>query len=60
MAASNDRIKFLIQFGEADQGGDWPDYLQYGFTEADIPAPLDLVANETFDQADSDKERRSG
>jgi len=51
---TTDRIKLLLELGEADHGGDWPDYLQYGFKEADTPALLDLVADETFDQADSE------
>ena len=49
-----ERIKLLLELGEADRGKDWPDYLQYGFVEADIPALLDLVADEKFDQAASD------
>ncbi len=49
---ATDRIKLLMELGEADQSGNWPDYLQYGFTEADASALLDLVADETFDQAD--------
>ena len=48
-----DRTHILLKLGEADQSGDWPDYLQYGFVEADVPALLDLVADETLDQADS-------
>jgi hypothetical protein len=47
-------IKLLLEPGEAERGRDWPDYLQYGFVETDIPALLDLVADETFDQADSE------
>ncbi|MDH3527517.1 MAG: hypothetical protein OEM43_08470, partial [Gammaproteobacteria bacterium] len=49
-----DRIRLLLKLGEADQGSDWLDYLQYGFTEADIPALLELVADESFDQSDSE------
>ena len=48
-----DRIQSLLCLGEYDQHGDWPDYLQYGFTKADIPALLDLVTDEAFDQADN-------
>ena len=51
---TTDRIKLLLELGEADRGSDWPDYLQYGFVETDIPALLDLVADESFDQASSD------
>jgi uncharacterized protein len=54
MATAEDRIQFLLELGETDQHGDWPDYLQYSFTEADIPALLDLVVDETFDQANSE------
>ena len=55
MASSGkDRIRCLLELGEADRSGDWPDYLQYGFTEADIPTLLDLVADQTFDQMDSE------
>ena len=31
---TTDRIKRLLELGEADRSGDWPDYLQYGFVEA--------------------------
>ena len=54
MTTTAERIQFLLALGEADQGSDWPDYLEYGFTEADIPALLDLVKDETYDQADSE------
>jgi len=49
-----DRIKLLLELGEADRSRDWPDYLQYGFVETDVPALLDLIADEAFDKADSD------
>ena len=48
------RTQVLLELGAADQHGDWPDYLQYGFTKADVPALLELVADESFDQADSE------
>ena len=32
--------------GEADRGRGWPDHLQYGLVESDVPALLDLVADE--------------
>ena len=55
MASSGkDRIQSLLELGEADRSDAWPDYLHYGFTEADIPALLDLVADQTFDQMESD------
>ena len=43
-----------MELSEVDLIGIWPDYLQYGFTETDIPALLDLVADQTFDQMDSE------
>lgn len=51
---STGRIKLLLKLGEADRSRDWPDYLQYGFVETDVPALLDLVADEAFDQASND------
>jgi uncharacterized protein len=48
-----DRTQILLKLGEADRSGEWPDYLQHGFTDADVPALLELVADETLDQADS-------
>jgi len=48
------RIQCLLGLGEADQSGAWPDYLEYGFTETGIPALLDLVVDQTFDQMDSE------
>jgi len=55
MASSGkDRIRCVLELGEADQSGLWPDHLQYGFTETYIPALLDLVADQTFDQMDSE------
>ena len=51
---TTDRIKLLLEIGEADRSGDWPDYLQYGFVETDVPALLDLVADEALDKVDSD------
>ena len=45
MASSGkDRIWCLLELGEANQSGAWPDYLQYGFTEKDIPALFDQSA----------------
>jgi hypothetical protein len=55
MASSGkDRIQCLLEPGEGDRSGACPDYLQYGFTETDIPALLDLVADQTFDHMDSE------
>jgi hypothetical protein len=44
-----DRREVLLKLGSADPKGNWPDYLKYGFTEADLPALLAVVADETFD-----------
>jgi uncharacterized protein len=52
-SSGTDRIQCLLELGEADRSGTWPDYLQYGFSEKDIPALLDLVADQTFDQMNS-------
>jgi hypothetical protein len=41
--SGTDLIQCLLELGEADHGSDWPDYLQFGFTEADIPALLNLI-----------------
>jgi len=51
---TTDRIKLLLELGEVDRGRDWPDYLQYGFVETDVPTLLDLVADEALDQASRD------
>lgn len=51
---TNDKIKILFELGEANRSGDWPDYLQYGFDETDVPALLGLVADQSLHQADSE------
>ena len=43
---TTERIKLLLQHGEADRGRDRPDQLQYGLVESDIPALLNLLADE--------------
>jgi uncharacterized protein len=53
-SSGTDRIQCLLELGEADRSGPWPDYLQYGFSGKDIPALLDLVADQTFDHMDSE------
>jgi uncharacterized protein len=47
------KIRVLLELGEADRNGSWPDYLQYGFDETDVPDLLNLISNESFDQAAS-------
>ena len=49
-----DKIRILLELGEADQNGSWPDYLQFGFDETDVPALLKLISDESLDQANSD------
>ncbi len=48
-----DKIRILLELGEADRSGSWPDYLQYGFDETDVPDLLNLISDESLDQADS-------
>jgi len=48
-----DKIRILLKLGEADRSGSWPDYLQYGFDETDVPDLLNLISDESLDQADS-------
>jgi uncharacterized protein len=48
------KTKILFELGEAERSGDWPDYLQYGFDETDVPALLELVADQSLHQADSE------
>ena len=50
--ATNDKLKILYELGEASQNGEWPDYLQYGFDESDLPALLALVADKSLNRAD--------
>ena len=42
---TTDRIKLLLELGEADRDRDWSDYLQYGFVKTDVLALLDLDAH---------------
>ena len=44
----------LLGLGSAENQRDWPDYLQYGFTEADVPDLLAMVADESLNNAPAD------
>ena len=51
---TNDKIKLLFEFGEAKRNRDWQDYLKYGFDETDVPALLELVADDALNYADAE------
>ena len=54
---TNDKIKGLFELGEADRRRGWHDYLQYGFDQSDVPALLELVADDALNHAkDESKE----
>ena len=46
------KTKILFELGKAVLNKDWPDYLQYGFDETDLPALLELVSDESLNQSD--------
>jgi len=48
---TNDKIKCLFDLGEADRRRGWQDYLQYGFDQSDVPALLELVADDALNHA---------
>jgi len=48
-----DKIRALLELGEPDRSGSWPDYLQYGFDETDVPDLLNLILDESPDQDDN-------
>jgi len=50
--AKNDKLKIFYELGEVSHNGEWPDYLQYGFDESDVPALLALVADQSLNNAD--------
>ena len=47
----NNKLKILYELGVTSQNGEWPDYLQYGFDESDVPALLALVADKSLNNA---------
>ena len=52
-----DKINRLLEFGDPrtiKKHGQWPDYLQYGFTDEDIPTLIELVTDPAFDDRPSD------
>lgn len=49
--STRDKTKILYELDEVDRRGVWPDYLQYGFNEQDVPALLMLVADESLNNA---------
>ena len=49
--AKNDKIKCLYELGEADRRRGWHDYLQYEFDQSDVPALLELVADDALNHA---------
>ena len=50
---TNDKTKILFELGEANRGSDWIDYSQYGFDETDVTALLELIADDSLNQADT-------
>ncbi len=51
-----DKINSLSEFGDPrtiEKSGQWPDYLQYGFTGEDIPALIELVTDPAFNDKSS-------
>lgn len=53
----NNKINSLYELGDPDnidKNGQWPDYLQYGFTDADVPALVELVIDPEFNEMLSD------
>ena len=51
---TSDKIKLLFELGEAKRNRDWHDYLKYGFDETDVPALLELVADDALNHADAE------
>ena len=45
------KVDLLFQLGPASRHRDWPDYLQYGFDESDVPDLLELVGNDSLNKA---------
>ena len=50
----SDKTDILFQLGEPENHQDWPDYLAYGFTSADVPALVALVSDMALHTADQD------
>ena len=50
--ATDNKINQLFELGEVRHFSEWLDYLELGLTEQDVPALLDLVADEKLHNAD--------
>ena len=46
----------LLQLGPVSHSHDWPDYLQYGFTEEDVPELLAIVTDERLNTMPAEDE----
>ena len=51
---TNDKIKSLFELGEANRNRDWQDYLKYEFDKTDVPALLELVADDALNHASAE------
>ncbi len=52
--AMQDKAAILFGLGEVEHDARWPDYLEYGFIDDDLPMLLALVADKKLWQADVD------
>lgn len=52
--ATNDKTRVLFTLGEVGHSEQWYDYLQYGFSEDDVSALLELVADEALNAANAE------
>ena len=48
---TTEKISILFELGEAKRNEDWLGYSQYGFNETDVPALLELLADESLNHA---------
>jgi len=51
---TNDKTKLLFELGEASRSLEWQDYLKYGFDESDVPALLELAADDALSHANAE------
>lgn len=49
-----DKIRILLELGDPGHQAAWPDYLQYGFDEGDVPALVNMVSDPSLHQAGVD------
>jgi len=47
------KFQQLFELGEASRSRKWPDYLQYGFSEQDIPKLIELMLDDELNDAKS-------